>query len=119
MLFIKINRLFYFGHSGDDRWNQTICRNIILLYVFITLKYYYLKVAHRLFGVLGTTFSVSSLEDEMRPARWAGVEDSGGIVERLISDPKPDSASGRVLAKIYVPILFTMKTKKYRPRKVL
>ena len=50
----------------------------------------------------------------MRPARWAGVEDSGGIVERLISDPKPDSASGRVLAKIYVPILFTMKTKKYR-----
>ena len=48
--------------------------------------------------------SPSSLDEVIRPGRFAGVEDSGGIVERFISEPKPDSALGRVLAKKMVSL---------------
>ena len=55
--------------------------------------------------------SPSSFDEDIRPGRFAGVEDSGGIVERFISEPKPDSALGRVLAKnrIFLDIMGVFK----------
>lgn len=71
-------------------------KNIENNFLFWYKNSIYRNVAHRLFGVVGINLSDSSpwfSPVDIRPGRLAGVEESGGMVDRLISDPSPDSPS--------------------------